>query len=114
MKVVINKCHGGFGLSHEAVLAYAKAKGIKLVWRDELGFRHYCTDLERVDETYFSERHDIPRDDPDLVAVVEKMGKKSFGGFAELGVIEIPDNISWEINEYDGFESVHESHRSWS
>jgi len=30
MKVVINTCYGGFGLSHEAMLRYAEIKGIKL------------------------------------------------------------------------------------
>lgn len=30
MKVVINACYGGFGLSHEAVLRYAEIKGITL------------------------------------------------------------------------------------
>ena len=30
MKLVINKCYGGFGLSHEAMMEYAKLKGIKL------------------------------------------------------------------------------------
>lgn len=30
MKVVINKCYGGFGLSHQAVMEYAKRKGMTL------------------------------------------------------------------------------------
>lgn len=29
-KIVVNRCYGGFGLSHEAILEYAKRKGVKL------------------------------------------------------------------------------------
>ena len=30
MKVVINACYGGFGLSHKAIMRYAELKGFKL------------------------------------------------------------------------------------
>lgn len=44
MKVVINVCFGGFGLSHKAVLLYLKLKG-KQVWvidpTEKFGFRKY-------------------------------------------------------------------------
>jgi len=50
---------------------------------------------------------------PLLVRVVEEMGEKANGRFAKLEIIEIPDDIKFEIDEYDGFESIHEKHRSW-
>jgi len=28
-------------------------------------------------------------------------------------VVDIPDDIEYEIDDYDGIESVHEAHRSW-
>lgn len=31
-KIVINTCHGGFGLSHKAVTRFAELKGIDLQW----------------------------------------------------------------------------------
>ena len=34
MKIVINNCHGGFGLSHEAMMLYAKKKYINLVFEE--------------------------------------------------------------------------------
>ena len=30
-----------------------------------------------------------------------------------MKVVEIPDDISWEISDYDGWETVEEIHRSW-
>ena len=42
------------------------------------------------------------------------MGKESWGFCAELKIVEIPDNIGYDISEDDGIESIHEQHRSWS
>src|SRR3990167_2487023 len=42
MKVVINNCYGGFGLSHKAVMRYAELKGITLYpWIDDISKRVY-------------------------------------------------------------------------
>lgn len=92
MKVVINTCYGGFGLSDEAMERYKILKGI-------------------TEEVYY---WDIERDDPALVQVVEEMGDASFGSFACLKIVDIPDGIQWGIEEYDGSEWVAESHRTWS
>ncbi len=134
MKVVINDCFGGFSLSHEAVMAYADAAGITLYPEEEgaLKIIHYFKvpvdqyraleadvrandpDYKRLNEQdwYFSES-DIARDDQILVEVVERLGKKASGRFGNLKVVEIPDGIEWEIEEYDGLEHVAESHRVW-
>jgi hypothetical protein len=42
------------------------------------------------------------------------MGEDAFGRYAQLKVIEIPENVDWEIGEYDGMEWVAEKHRRWS
>lgn len=123
MKIVINSCYGGFSLSHEAVLAYAKRKGITLYFENELNFlTHYYTipikeynalqDDEEQNKHYFSCRY-IERNDPDLVAVVEELGNKANGSHAELRIVEIPDDVDWDIDEYDGREHVEEKHRTW-
>lgn len=93
MKVVINQCYGGFSLSKAAIEEYAKRSG-KL-------------------ESEFYDRY-IDRDDKDLVAIVEEMGEAANGSCADLNVVEIPDGISWQIEEYDGYEHVAEKHRTWS
>lgn len=54
------------------------------------------------------------RTDKNLIQVIEELGKEANGSCAELKIIEIPDDIEYEISEYDGAESVHEKHRSWN
>ena len=93
-RIAINKCFGGFGLSDEALDLY-KAK----------------TGMKKDDEVYV---WDIKRDDPDLIEVIEELGPMSYGDCAELKIVEIPDNVEWEIEEYDGTEWVSEVHRTWS
>lgn len=92
MKVVINKCFGGFSLSEEGMKRYRELSG-------------------NHDPDILS--YDIERDDEFLVQVVEEMGKKSWGSCAELKVVDIPLGIRWHISNYDGMESVEEEHRSW-
>ena len=102
MKVVINKCFGGYGLSAEAIRVYCKAKGID-------------PGKQIKGQEYFSNFYDgeIPRNDPDLVRIVEQLKERSWGMCAKLKVVEIPDGVKWEIRDYDGMESIHEVHRVW-
>lgn len=91
MKIVINDCYGGFGLSEVALNQYKKETG--------------------ADDAIY--HWDIPRDDPVLVSIVEELGSEANGQFAELKVVEIPDGVNWEIEEYDGKEWAAEQHRTW-
>ena len=93
IKIVINNEWGGFGLSDAALEEYKNRKGIT----DE-NFWHY----------------DIPRDCPVLVSMVEEQGSAMNGEFSDLKVVEIPDDVEWYIEEYDGKEWVAERHRTWS
>ncbi len=90
MKIVINRCHGGFSLSDKALALYNKLSGNK--------------------DTY---DRDIERDDPHLVKVVETLGKEANGRYAALTIVDIPDDVEWQIEEYDGREWVAEIHRTW-
>lgn len=92
-KVVINRSYGGFGLSDIAKAYYAVLKGINI------------SDVP----SNFS----IKRNDTALVKTVLDLGKKANGRFASLQVIEIPDDVKYEIDDYDGMETIHEVHRSW-
>lgn len=118
-KVVINACHGGFSLSHEAILLYHRYSGTQIYWRDlepssSWSPRMYCLDAECTDAHLWSDQ-DILRDDPVLVRVVEELGGDAAGGAAaDLKVVRIPANVSWIIQDYDGLEWVAERHRTWS
>ena len=92
-KIVINSCYGGFGLSEVGETLYKERVGI--------------TDPEWW---YL----DISRDDPVLVQLVEEFGQDVQSKYAKLKVVEIPDDVQWEIAEYDGIEWVAEQHRTWS
>jgi hypothetical protein len=112
MKIVINNCHGGFGLSHEAMLLYGKIKDLNIVWEvDKSKLYHYYIG-EISDDTYFAD-WDIQRTDSALIEVVEKLGENAGGRGAELKVVEIPDDVDWQMQEYDGNEWIAEKHRTW-
>ena len=53
------------------------------------------------------------RTDLDLVAVVEELGDKANDRFSELDIAEIPDGAVYEIDEYDGYESVVPPRMTW-
>ena len=93
MKVVINRCHGGFDLSDQAEQLYKERKGI-------------------TDKNWYY--RDIPRNDPVLVQIVEELGDAADTRYSELAAIDIPDDVEWTICEYDGLEWVAEAHRTWS
>ena len=91
MKIVINNNYGGFGLSKEALALFNERSGAVVTWD-----------------------FNIKRNDPILVEIVEQLGEAADGDFAELKVIEIPDDVQWQIEEYDGNEWIAEKHRTWS
>ena len=91
MKVVINRCYGGFSLSEKAY------KYLGVPWN---GYGLAYSDEE-------------DRTDPNLVKCVETLGDDASGACAELKVVDIPDDVKWEIEEYDGLEWVSEEHRTW-
>ena len=64
---------------------------------------------------YSNLAYEIDRDDPVMISVVEKLGKKANAVFppAHIVVIEIPDDVEWIIEGYDGLEWVAEKHRHW-
>lgn len=73
----------------------------------------FDTIIRRGDVVYNVDRDEVTRTDPDVVAVVESLGEKANGNCAKLKVVEIPDGVRWEIDEYDGIESVREVSQSW-
>jgi hypothetical protein len=109
MKIVINDDYGGFGLSDEAVREYLRRKygEFREEGPDKYGFFHFYVNGE-----YFHESN-VERDDSVLIEVIEEMGEKANGKYANLKIVEIPDDVDWYIEEYDGMEHVAEHHRTW-
>lgn len=132
MKLVINSCYGGFGLSSKALKRYLELKGkqayfykqTKYNWSDnDSEFQRidnvdnlnelfiYCTteDQGKVindfpDNTFHS--RDIPRNDRYLVQVVEELGPDANGKCSKLEIVEIENGRWYKIDEYDGYESI--------
>ena len=103
MKVVINRCYGGFDLSREAIDMICERKGVDPgVWDECFEFYHN-----------FDMFNDTDRADKDLVEVVEQLGPRASGKCADLRIVEIPDGVAYSIEEYDGNEWVAEQHRTW-
>ena len=92
--IVINNCYGGFGLSDRAEKEYRKLASIS-------------------NDSSWSDRS-IARDDPYLVKIVKELGMSANGAHANLKIVEIPGDVEWTVEEYDGVEWVAEKHRTWS
>lgn len=79
MKIVVNKCFGGFSVSEKV--------------RDALGLNLVYGEVDRTD--------------PKLIELVEALGDEANGRSARLRIVNIPDDSTdWEIDEYDGAERV--------
>lgn len=117
MKIVVNRCFGGFSISKKAA-AFMADRGNKRA-KLELDKVNLKTDgsKRRYSNRWFGYGYvdgmdgGYDRTDPDLVAAVETLGTEAYGDLAQLEVVEIPDDIDWEIIEYDGQESIHEVYR---
>jgi hypothetical protein len=138
MKIAINKCYGGFGLSPIAVQEYLRLRGKdcfyyqadygQKIWK-KVSIEEadsYDTSVTKdlgdvvTDENHlYSDEHrfyymDIERNDPFLIQAIEAIGEgKSSGQLSNITIVEIPDDVDWYIDYYDGIESIHETHRSW-
>lgn len=136
MKIVINRCHGGFGLSpiatKMAVEAGVPCKPYKYtqeseydkgeskqkdlgggweVWgHDRTMFAH----VVKEGMVYYLSSSEISfRSHPGLVATVERLKEAANGECAQLEIVEVPDDAAVQIEDYDGAEHVAEKHRTW-
>lgn len=90
-KILINSDYGGFCLSDKALDLYEKRTGSRV------------------------SAFDCKRDDPILIEIVETLGVEESGSrFSTLKIVEIPDDVDWIIQDYDGEEWIAENHRTWS
>lgn len=137
MKVILNKCYGGFGVSQKAYELYAKKKGIEIfayklectndkpIYRKtDMGssiftitftkdFGDYVDLYDDNSEKYILELCSNYREDPVLIEVVEELGDRANSPFSKLVVVDIPDGMEYEIDEYDGVETLHQKVEKW-
>jgi len=140
-EVVINNCFGGFGISDLAyeeliklgipVRKYKKEPrnpktGLydikvpnnegkiifdrKLEPKSESDFWDWDLSKERYWDTWIEK----DRENPMLIKVIKKLGKKANTRFSKLKIVKIPADIEYIIEEYDGFEHIAEKHQTWS
>lgn len=142
MKIIKNTCYGGYSLSVAAKIEIAKRKGKEIYFFDsskqpltkeeaQVSFfaieytvpNPYELGIDQIGEDgTYKKANEISREisinfddrtDPDIISVVEELGDAANGSYAHLTVVEIPDGIEYEIDEYDGFETIREIHRTW-
>ena len=83
MKVVINECYGGFGLSTAARERYLELSG------------------QRPTNWF-----DIKRNNKYLVQVVEELGIEANGSCAFLKIVDIEPGRWYRIEEYNGYDTT--------
>jgi len=92
-KIVINSCWGSFDLSENAksILKRKAPEKNKDIFK----------------RTF--------RDNPTLVDIVERLGDAANGTSSKLKIVEIPNDIEWDIIDTGGFgyECVEEKHNKW-
>jgi len=138
MKIAVNKCYGGFSLSNKAIKRLLELKGKECYFykQTKYSFKHGKDEYKLIDNPkdemfvdvstvnlgiktdnipndYYFYYGNIERTDADLIQVIEELGDDASGRFGDIKIVEIPDNVKWEIDNYDGIETIHEVHRSW-
>ena len=110
-KILINANFGGYELSEKAMQRYAELKGISL-YANRRDAMHPLLHASRKNRRQLFSGSDIERNDPLLIQVFEELGQLA-GNDCKLKIVEIPDDVEWQIEEYDGMEWVAEKHRVW-
>jgi hypothetical protein len=79
-----------------------------------INLRSRCLDEDIRNHAFIIE--DIPRGDPILIKIIEEFGSDKISStYSLLKIVEIPDNIEWNLEESEeGIEWISEKHRIWS
>lgn len=122
MKVILNRKFGGFGLSQK-VLERLKEQGWTVTNFTE---DHHPIDknadllLKPIGTTYgyvregllyinwwkYQESSNEFRTRPDIIALVEELGKEANGESALLSIEKVDNDYYWEIKSFDGMEKI--------
>lgn len=114
-KIVINSDFGGFSLSDKAMERYCEIACIDYeTVTSSYGMTLFYKAGHANDDEFIIDEYQFDRDDKILVHVVEQLKEEANGVHASLKVVEIPDDVKWFVDEYDGRECIREAHRVWS
>lgn len=104
-KVVLNRCHGHFGLSRAAFLRLRDLGNSTALKETDYG-EVWPDDPRSVRQRYLGDQFcvNIPRNDPQLIQVVLEMGQAANGMDAQLQVVEV--TTPYVIDEDDGKETI--------
>ena len=104
MKVLVNRCYGGYGTSKQAGLEWLKRTNTPYTIIED----GYSLVVEIDGEKQYMNHLD--RNDPVLIEIFEEFGSEfTSGPHAELELYEVPDGCEFEIGEYDGKEWMDET-----
>lgn len=111
MKVIVNRCFGGYGWSLKA-LDWMIERRFHPAMDETKTFPGIFDGKDRVSDSFYLS--EVPRSDPLLIECLETLGSEvASAPGARLAIVEIPDDVQWHIEEYDGMEHVAENHRTW-
>lgn len=101
MKIVLNRCYGGFRLTkHQAEL-------LGYEWKEFSGTIKTAYSSRKGMDSGYAKGSDEDKDriNPILIESVERGDPSSWA--SELCVCEIPDGAHWVISNYDGVETLY-------
>ena len=133
MREVVICQNGSFGLSPYAIDLIAKSRGQRATFYKAFeggkivislstavksnAFGVLLRDSESENSIDFNQ-YDIPRDDPDLIKTIKKLGEKANTQYSSLKIVEIPFEVKYTIiqmhSSFSDNEYIIENHREWS
>ena len=111
-KILINNQHGGFGLSAEAT-RWLRQRGYPPALEHTMRGERFPDTGAVCRGDYSLYLDDEQRSDALPIQCFAALGARASGDCCELKVVEVPDDVAWTIEEYDGLEWVAERHRVW-
>lgn len=101
MKVAINKCFGGFGISKQCYDLMV-----------EMGYvlKEPFPNMPEDQAPFWAAKD---RSNPIMIKAIETLGKKAWTRYSEIKIVEIPDGAEYEIDDYDGMETLRQPSQVW-
>jgi hypothetical protein len=114
MKIAINRCYGSYGGVSSKLVERALEIGWQTTEYDEEGnYKNPRAEIVISPSESRLVEDNITRTNKVLISLIEELGEEANTMYSRYVIVDIPDNVEWEIEEYDGLEWVSEKHRIW-